>query len=58
MADQTAMNDMISKAVAEATKAAIQTIVELHQGQEDQRSKVGGLALKQLQFNWMWLINT
>ena len=36
----------------EATRAAIQTMVELHQGQEDQRPKVGGLALKQLQFNW------
>ena len=27
-------------------------MVELHQGQEGQRPKVGGLALKQLQFNW------
>ena len=27
-------------------------MVELHQGQEDQRPKVGGLVLKQLQFNW------
>ena len=46
------MNDMIAKAVVEATRATIQTMVELHQGQEDQRSKVGGLALKQPQFNW------
>ena len=27
-------------------------MVESHQGQEDQRPKVGGLALKQLHFNW------
>ena len=46
------MNDTIAKAVAEATRATIQTMVELHQGQEDQRLKVGSLALKQLQFNW------
>ena len=30
MADQAAMNDAIAKAVAEATRAAIQTMVELH----------------------------
>ena len=36
----------------EATRAAIQTMVELHQGQEGQRPKVGGLALKQPHFNW------
>ena len=35
MADQTAMNDVIMKAVVEATRAAIQTMVDLHQGQED-----------------------
>ena len=46
------MNDTIAKAVAEATRAAVQTMVELHQGQEDQRPKIGGLALKQPQFNW------
>ena len=27
-------------------------MVELHQGQEDWRPKVGGLVLKQPQFNW------
>ena len=52
MAEQAAMNHTIVKAVAEATRAAIQTMVESHQGQEDQRPKVGGLALKQPQFNW------
>ena len=52
MADLATMNDVIVKAVAEATRATIQTMKELHQGQEDQRSKVHGLALKQLQFNW------
>ena len=52
MADQATMNDVITEAVAEATRAAIQTMVELHQGQEDQRPKLGGLALKQPQFNW------
>ena len=51
MADQAIMNDAIAKAVAEATRATIQTMVELHQGQEDQRPKVGSLALKQPQFN-------
>ena len=35
MSDEAAMNDMIAKAVAEATRAAIQTMVELYQGQED-----------------------
>ena len=52
MADQAAMSDMIAKAVAEATRAAIQTMVELQQRQEDQRPKVGGPVLKQLQFSW------
>ena len=48
MADQATMNDTIVKAVAEATRAAIQTMVESHQGQEDHRCKVGGLALKHM----------
>ena len=52
MADQATMNVATGKAVAEATRGAIQTMVEPHQGQEDQRPKVGGLALKQPQFNW------
>ena len=49
MADQETMNDMIMKAVAKATRATTQTMVE---SQQDQRSKVGSLALKQPQFNW------
>ena len=48
MADQATMNDMIVKAVVEATRAAIQTMVESHKGKEDQRPKVGGLSMKQL----------
>ena len=52
------MNDAIAKAVAKATRAAIQTMVESHQGEEDQRPRVGSLALKQLQFNWDALIST
>ena len=52
MADQATMNDAVVKAVAEATRATIQTMMELNQGQEDQRPKVGSLALKQPQFNW------
>ena len=46
------MNDVIAKAVVEATRAAIWAMVESHQGQEDQRPKVSGLALKQPHFNW------
>ena len=46
------MNDAIAKAVVEATRATKQIMVELHQGQEDQRPKAGGLALKQPQFSW------
>ena len=52
MADQTVMNEAIAKAVAEATRATIQTMVESHQRQEVQRPKLGSPALKQPQFNW------
>ena len=52
MVDQEVMNEVIAKAVVEATKAAILTMVELHQRQDDQGPKLGGPALKQLQFNW------
>ena len=45
------MNEVITKVVVEATRATIQTMVESHQRQEDQGLKLGGLALKQLQFN-------
>ena len=41
------MTNAFAKAVAEATIATIQTMLELHQGQEDLVP-----ALKQLQFNW------
>ena len=44
MAEQAAMNDVIMKAVEEVTRATIQTMVELHQGQENQRPKVGSPA--------------
>ena len=52
MADQTVMNEAIMKAVAEATRAVIQTMVELHQRQEVQGCKLGAPVLKQPQFNW------
>ena len=52
MADQTVMNEVITKAVAEATRAVIQTMVELHQRQEVQGPKLGGPVMKQPQFNW------
>ena len=52
MAEQTGMNEAIAKAVAEATRAMIQTMVELHQRQEVQGPKKGGPAMKQPQFNW------
>ena len=52
MADQTVMKEVIAKVEAEATRAAIQTMVELHQRQEVQGPKLGGPVLKQPQFNW------
>ena len=52
MADQTVMNEVIVKAVVEATTAVIQTMVELHQRQEVQGPKQGSPVLKQPQFNW------
>ena len=52
IADQTVMNEAIMKAVAEATRTAIQTMVELHQRQEVQGPKLGGPLLKQPQYNW------
>ena len=52
MADQAVMNEAIMKALVEATRAAIQTMMESHQRQEDQGPKLGGPALKQLQLNW------
>ena len=52
MANQAVMNDAITKAVAEATRTTIQTMVESHQRQEHQGLKLGSPALKQPQFNW------
>ena len=54
MEDQVAMNEVIAKAVAEATRFTIQAITEV----QSQRSEgqwgpnLGGPTLKQLQFNW------
>ena len=52
MAEQTVMNEAITKAVVEATRATIQTMVESHQRQEVQGPKLGGPAMIQAQFNW------
>ena len=46
------MNEAITKAVAEATRATIQTMMELHQRQEVRGPTLGGPVLKQPQFNW------
>ena len=54
MEDQSLMNKVIVKAIADATRVAIQTIVET-QGQipeGQQGPKLRGPALKQPQFNW------
>ena len=58
MADQTAMNDAVTKAVAQATRATVQTMVELCQGPEDQKTQSRQSSSEMLQFNWMQLINT
>ena len=52
MAEQTVMNEVITKAVAEATRATIQTMVELLQRQEVQGPKLGSPAMKQPQYTW------
>ena len=52
MADQTVMNKVIMKVVAEASRAAVQTMVELHQRQEFKGPKLGSPVPKQPQFNW------
>ena len=54
MEDQTLMNEAIVKAIAEATRVAIQTILETQsQRSEDQQGpKLGTPELKQPQFNW------
>ena len=54
MENQIAMKDKIAKAVAEATRVAIQTLSEVQsQRSESQRGpKLDGPVLKQPQFNW------
>ena len=48
------MSKVIAKAVSEATRIAIQTMVEtqLRMAENQQRPKIGGPVLKQPQFNW------
>ena len=54
MEGQVAMNEAITKAVAEATRVTIQAIAEVQsQRAEGQKGpKQGGPTLKQPQFNW------
>ena len=54
MADQAAMNEAIAKAVAEATRVAIQAMAETQAERMPNTSgpKVGSPALKQPSFNW------
>ena len=54
MKDQVLMNKAIAKAVAESTRVAIQTFAETQSQRSEgqQGPKLGGLALKQPQFNW------
>ena len=54
MEDQVAMNEVIAKAVAEATRVGIQAIAEVQsqRSKGQQGPKLTGPALKQPQFNW------
>ena len=54
MADQAAMNEAIVKAMAEATRVAIQAMAETQAQRmpNTSRPKVGGPTLKQPSFNW------
>ena len=54
MAEQIEMSKVIAKAVAEATRIAIQTMVEMQSsmGDSQQGPKIGGPVLKQPQSNW------
>ena len=54
MEDQIAMNEAITKVVAEATRVAMQTFSEVqsHRSEGQPGSKLGSQALKQPQFNW------
>ena len=54
MADQTVMSEAIAKAVAEATRIAIQTMAKMQTQRSESQwgHKLGSPALKQPQFNW------
>ena len=54
MEDQIAMNEAITKAVAEATRVAIQTFSEVQSQRSEGQlgSKLSSPVLKQPQFNW------
>ena len=54
MADQAAMSEAIAKAIAEATRVAIQamTDAQTQRVSNTSGSKVGSLAMKQPSFNW------
>ena len=54
MAEQIEMTKVIAKAVAEATRITIQTMVEMQSrmGENQQGPKIGSPVLKQPQFNW------
>ena len=54
MTDQSIMNEAITKAVAEATRVAIQAMAETQAQRMPNTSgpKVGGPTLRQPSFNW------
>ena len=54
MASEQVMNEVIARAVAEATRVAIQTMVEAQAERMHNISepKIGGPTMKQLTFNW------
>ena len=54
MASEQIMSEVITRAVAEATRIAIQAMVEAQAERTPGASgpKIGGPAMKQLMFNW------
>ena len=54
MASEQVMNEAITKAVAEATRVAIQTVVEAwaERTHDISGSKIGSPTMKQLMFDW------
>ena len=54
MATEQIMNEVITKAVAEATRVAIQAMAEAHAGRTHDTSgpKIGSPTMKQLTFDW------